>query len=97
MTKEEALKLLQQKYNNTYKEEIIYDDFAYYEGKRHGLREAGSIVGMIDKSNKIKSSFDLNKACKWLSSNKDKYILNIEGETIVDEKIVEDFKKAMEE
>lgn len=39
----------------------------------------------------------INKACEWLSNNKDKYILDIEGETIVDEKIVVDFKKTMEE
>lgn len=97
MTREDALKLLEQKYNHTYEEEKTYDDFAYCEGKRHGLREAGSIIGMIDKSNKIKSLFDLNKACQWLSNNKDKYILDIEGETIIDEKIVNDFRKVMEE
>lgn len=37
------------------------------------------------------------KSSEWLSNNKDKYILDIEGETIIDEKIVDDFEKAMEE
>lgn len=39
----------------------------------------------------------ITKNCEWLSNNKDKYILDIEGETIIDEKIVDDFRKAMEE
>ena len=39
----------------------------------------------------------ITKNCKWLSNNKDNYIIDIEGETIVDEKIVDDFRKTMEE
>ena len=39
----------------------------------------------------------ITKNCQWLSNNKDNYILDIEGETIIDEKIVDDFRKAMEE
>ena len=38
----------------------------------------------------------INKACEWLSANKDNYIIDIEGETIVDDTIIEDFRKAME-
>lgn len=38
----------------------------------------------------------INKACVWLSTNKDNYIIDIEGETIVDATIIEDFRKAME-
>ena len=37
------------------------------------------------------------KARKWLEENKDSYIIDIEGETIVDAAIIEDFLKAMEE
>lgn len=37
------------------------------------------------------------KARKWLEDNKDNYIIDIEGETIVDDAIIEDFLKAMEE
>ena len=37
------------------------------------------------------------KACKWLEEHKDNYITDIEGETIVDDAIIEDFLKAMEE
>lgn len=37
------------------------------------------------------------KARKWLQENKDNYIIYIEGETIVDDAIIEDFLKAMDE
>ena len=37
------------------------------------------------------------KARQWLEENKDNYIIDIEGETIVDDAIIEDFLKLMEE
>jgi len=37
------------------------------------------------------------KARKWLQENKDNYIIDIEGETIVNATIIEDFLKAMKE
>mgnify|MGYP003525301512 CR=1 FL=1 len=37
------------------------------------------------------------KARQWLEENKDNYIIDIEGETIVDDAIIEDFLKALEE
>ena len=37
------------------------------------------------------------KAREWLEENKDSYIIDIEGETIVDDAIIEDFLKALEE
>ena len=37
------------------------------------------------------------KARQWLEDNKDNYIIDIEGETIVDDAIIEDLLKAMEE
>jgi hypothetical protein len=37
------------------------------------------------------------KARQWLENNKDSYIIDIEGETIVDDAIIEDLLKAMEE
>lgn len=39
----------------------------------------------------------VKKASEWLSDNKDNYIIDIEGETLVDDQIVLDFCKAMEE
>lgn len=39
----------------------------------------------------------ITKNCEWLSNNKDNYILDIEGEIIIDEKLVVDFKKVMVE
>lgn len=37
------------------------------------------------------------KARQWLENNKDSYIIDIEGETIVDDAIIEDLLKALEE
>ena len=37
------------------------------------------------------------KARQWLENNKDSYIIDIEGETIVDDAIIENFLKALEE
>lgn len=37
------------------------------------------------------------KARQWLEDNKDSYIIDIEGETIVGDAIIEDFLKALEE
>ena len=37
------------------------------------------------------------KARQWLENNKDSYIIDIEGETIVDDAVIEDLLKAMEE
>lgn len=39
----------------------------------------------------------IKKASEWLSDNKDNYIIDIEGETLVDDQIVIDFCKIMEE
>lgn len=39
----------------------------------------------------------IDKACKWLSDNKDNYIIDIEGEILIDDQIITDFRKAMEE
>lgn len=36
------------------------------------------------------------KARKWLQENKDNYIIDIEGETIVNDALIKDFLKAME-
>lgn len=37
------------------------------------------------------------KARQWLENNKDSYIIDIEGETIVDDAIIEDLLKILEE
>lgn len=39
----------------------------------------------------------IEKACKWLSDNKDNYIIDIEGEILINDQIITDFRKAMEE
>lgn len=39
----------------------------------------------------------IEKAREWLSDNKDNYIIDIEGETLVDDQLITDFCKIMEE
>ena len=39
----------------------------------------------------------IDKACRWLSDNNDNYIIDIEGETLIDDQIIKDFRKTMEE
>lgn len=39
----------------------------------------------------------VEKVCEWVSNNKDNYIIDIEGETIVDDAIIKDLFKALEE
>lgn len=39
----------------------------------------------------------VKKAREWLSDNKDNYIIDIEGETLVDDRIITDFCTIMEE
>lgn len=39
----------------------------------------------------------IDKACNWLSDNKDNYIIDIEGETLIDDQIIIDFRKEIEE
>jgi hypothetical protein len=51
---------------------------------------------MYAVSERIKKEFKI-KARAWLEDNKDNYIIDIEGETIVDDAIIEDLLKALEE
>ena len=53
------------------------------------------IEGLADEPQEKMVS--LEKACKWLSNNKNNYIIDIEGETLIDDRIIKDFCKAMEE
>lgn len=39
----------------------------------------------------------INKASKWLEKNKDNYIVDIEGKTIIDSSIIKDICKVMRE
>lgn len=54
------------------------------------MRKDYELLFMLKKQELIK------KACEWLKTNKDNYIIDIEGETIVDCSIIKDFRKAME-
>lgn len=61
----------------------------------------GEILGEIVDSFEAGAEWEhkrlVEKACKWLLTNKDNYIIDIEGETLVDNQIIKDFRKAMEE
>lgn len=39
----------------------------------------------------------IDNARKWLSNNKDNYIIDIEGETLVDDQIITDFCKIIDD
>lgn len=71
----------------------------YYEQEhsQSSRIESDDVVNAFEAGAEWAQKFMIKRACEWLSSNKDNYIIDIEGETIVDAAIIEDFRKAMEE
>jgi adenylosuccinate synthase len=71
----------------------------YYaqEQERLGEIEGDDVVNAFEAGAEWAQEFMIKRTCEWLSSNKDNYIIDIEGETIVDAAIIEDFRKAMDE
>ena len=74
----------------TREEQTIQESIKKYP--RFPERRIGFIDGAQWKHKKL-----VEKACEWLSNNKYNYIIDIEGETLVDDQIIKDFRKAMEE
>lgn len=85
MTREEQIKQAEVKYSN----DTLFDGCDY--------------IGQVAKQEAFISGAKwadetmIDKACKWLSDNKDNYIIDIEGEILIDDQIITDFRKAMEE
>lgn len=72
--------------------------WGFQEGVEFSESNAGKeLLYVIQKTTeRIKKEFKI-KARQWLEENKDNYIIDIEGETIVDDAIIEDFLKVLEE
>lgn len=51
MTKEEILKLIDQKIENSQITQEVFEADEYYYGFREGLRAAKALIGMLDKPN----------------------------------------------
>lgn len=49
------------------------------------------------KSEIVNKQEFIEKACEWLFNNKNNYIIDIEGETLINDQIITDLRKAMEE
>lgn len=71
----------------------------YYEQKylQPRISDSRNVVDAFEAGAEWAQKFMIERACEWLSGNKDNYIIDIEGETIVDATIIEDFRKAMKE
>ncbi len=74
----------------TREEQIIQESIKKYP--RFPERRIGFIDGAQWEHKRL-----VEKARKWLSNNKDNYIMDIEGETLINDRIIMDFCKAMEE
>lgn len=84
------------------KAEIKYSDDTLFDGcdyvGQYAKQEA-FIAGAkwADEHPQHSKEEFIDKACNWLSDNKDNYIIDIEGETLIDDQIIIDFRKEIEE
>ena len=85
MTREEQIKQAEVKYSD----DTLFDGCDYIG---QVAKQEAFIAGA-----KWADKTMIDKACKWLSDNKDNYIIDIEGEILIDDQIITDFRKAMEE
>lgn len=91
-----------EEYKNNYSTGEYCHEQSFLWGFQEGFELAKSDSGkellyVAQKTSEITKKELKIKACKWLEENKDNYIIDIEGETIVDDAIIEDFLKALEE
>lgn len=85
ITREEQIKQAEIKYSN----DTLFDGCDYIG---QVAKQEAFIAGA-----KWADATMIDKACKWLSDNKDNYIIDIEGEILIDDQIITDFRKTMEE
>lgn len=85
MTREEQIKQAEVKYSD----DTLFDGCDYIG---QVAKQEAFIAGV-----KWADKTMIDKAYKWLSDNKDNYIIDIEGEILIDDQIITDFRKAMEE
>ena len=91
-----------EEYKNNYSTGEYCHEQSFLWGFQEGfeLAEANSGKELLYVAQKTaeKTKKELKiKARQWLENNKDSYIIDIEGETIVDDAIIEDLLKALEE
>lgn len=84
------------------KAEIKYSDDTLFDGCDYVgqfAKQEAFIAGAkwADEHPQHSKKEFIDKACNWLSDNKDNYIIDIEGETLVDDQIIIDFREAIEE
>ena len=91
-----------EEYKNNYSTGEYCHEQSFLWGFQEGveLAEANSGKELLYVAQKtaerIKKELKI-KARQWLENNKDSYIIDIEGETIVDDAIIEDLLKALED
>lgn len=87
---------IQKTYKATFKNELYMDVEQMRTAASEELNSGKELLYVAQKTaERIKKELKI-KARKWLEENKDNYIIDIEGETIVDDAIIEDFLKALE-
>lgn len=91
-----------EEYKNNYSTGEYCHEQSFLWGFQEGVELAESNSGKellyVAQKTAEKTKKELKiKARKWLEGNKDNYIIDIEGETIVDDAIIEDFLKALED
>lgn len=92
MTREEEIKQAEVKYSD----DTLFDGCDYIG---QVAKQEAFIAGAkwADENPQHSKEEFIEKACKWLSDNKDNYIIDIEGETLIDDQIIKDFCEAMKE
>lgn len=72
--------------------------WGFQEGVEFSESNTGKALLYVAQKTAERTKKELKiKARQWLENNKDSYIIDIEGETIVDDAIIEDLLKALEE
>lgn len=91
-----------EEYKNNYSTGEYCHEQSFLWGFQEGFELAKSNSGKellyVAQKTAERTKKDLKiKARQWLENNKDSYIIDIEGEIIVDDAIIEDLLKALEE
>lgn len=72
--------------------------WGFQEGFEFSELNAGKELLYVAQKTAERTKKELKiKVRQWLEDNKDSYIIDIEGETIVDDAIIEDLLKALED
>lgn len=94
MSRDEEIKKAEIKYSD----DTLFDgcDYVGQYAKQEAFIAGAKWADEHPKPEIVNKEEFIEKACNWLSDNKDNYIIDIEGETLIDDQIIIDFRKAME-